>query len=887
MPFNIADVVLSDGSTVRVKVASKDDAPLVSEFLDSLSKESLYRRFLGFSKPDPETLIPDKDGRALIALRSGRVIAHAMFKRSGGRAEVGVAVLDDEQGKGLGTILVGMITELAYDEGVEEMEALVLPENATMLDVLRNLGFPYTVDVEPGMIAVRYPTSKLPEALETFDKREAIAVRRALKRFLEPSSVAVIGASRFRGTIGGELFYNIIQSGFTGVCYPVNKNAKSVQSVAAYPSVRSLPESVDLAVIAVPAQSVLQVAGECAEKGIKALVVISSGFAEVGEPGRKLQDELLSLCRDAGVRLIGPNCMGIVNTDPKVSLNAQFSPQTPLQGSLGFLSQSGALGISVMDYTRKLGLGLSSFVSVGNKADISGNDLLEYWEEDERTKVILLYLESFGNPRKFARIARRVSQKKPVVAVKAGRSRAGARAAQSHTGAMLSASDITVDALFRQCGVIRTDTLSEMFDVAALLLAQPLPGGNGVAIVTNAGGAGILAADACEASSLNVPELSESVQAELRSFLPRIASTRNPVDMSAEATPEHYYKSIKSVSKDPSIHSVLVIFVPPLVINKEEVAQSILNAAMETQGVSVLSVFLGEKGVPELLKSQETCVPSYPFPEDAVSALSKVVQYAKWRNSPRSPYVRPYGTRRAQALALVANALKRGGGWLPMEEAFELLELYGVPCARTLFAATPEEAAQKAASMGGEVALKAVSHTLIHKSDVGAVKLSLKPEDVGRTAHEIEEHLKELGSPPEGFLIQEMVKGGVELLLGVTQDPTFGPVVACGFGGVFTELVKDVAVRLTPLTQDDVDGLVEGLRLYPILKGYRGSPPYDIQGLKDAIARVGALVEDVPQILEMDINPLVVLERGVRALDVRIKVGGEAKHVPIGAKSAI
>lgn len=887
MSFNIADAVLSDGSTVRVKVASKDDMPLVSEFINSLSEESLYKRFMGFSRPDPETLIPDKDGCALIALRSGRVIGHAMYRRVGERAEVGVAVLDSEQGKGLGTILVGIITELAYKDGVEEMEAIVLPENAVMLDVLRNLGFPYTAEVEPGMIIVRYPASKLPEALEAFDKREAIAVRRALKRFLEPSSVAVIGASRYRGTIGGELFYNIVEGGFTGVCYPVNNRAKSVQSVLAYPSVRDLPESVDLAVVAVPAQSVLQVARECVEKGVRALVVVSSGFAEVGEAGRRLQDELLRLCRDAGVRLIGPNCMGIANTDPRVSLNAQFSPQRPLPGSIGFLSQSGALGISVMDYTRRLGLGLSSFVSAGNKADISGNDLLEYWEEDERTRVILLYLESFGDPRKFARIARRVSQRKPIVVVKAGRSHAGLRAAQSHTGAMLSASDVTVDALFRQCGVIRTDTLSEMFDAAALLLSQPLPRGEGVAVITNAGGAGILSADACEANGLSVPELSEGVQAELRSFLPVIASTRNPVDMSAEATPEHYYKAIKCVSRDPAIHSILVIFVPPLVINKEEVAKSILNATREVEGVSVLSVFLGEKGIPELLRSQETCVPSFPFPEDAVSALSRVVQYAKWRNSPRSPYVKPPGTKRAQALALVANALRSGGGWLPTKEAFELLGLYGVPYARTLYAATPEEASEKAANMGGEVVLKAVSPTLTHKSDVGAVKLSLKPEDVEQAAREMEERLRKLGNPPQGFLIQEMVKGGVELLLGVTQDPTFGPVVACGFGGVYTELVRDVTVRLTPLTQRDVDELVEGLKLYPILKGYRGGQTYDVEALKDAVGRVGALVEDVPQIVEMDINPLLVLPSGVKALDVRVKVGGEARRVPIGAKSAV
>jgi len=885
--FKLADVVLLDGSTVRVRIATKEDAPLILDFLNSLSQETLYKRFLGFSKPNADALLPENDGRALIALREGKVIAHAMYRKLDTKAEVGVIVADSEQRKGLGTILVGMITELAYRDGIQEVEALVLPENVIMLQLLKNLGFPYTVDVKPGLIVVRYPTSKLPEALEAFDKREAIAVRRAIKKFLEPSSVAVIGASRFRGTIGGELFYNIIQSGFTGVCYPVNKNAKAVQSVRAYPSIKHIQEEVELAIIAVPAQDVTHVVRECIEKGVRAFVVISSGFAEIGEEGRALQEELLKTCRDAGARLIGPNCMGIVNTHPKVSLNAQFSPQKPLQGSLGFLSQSGALGISVMDYATKLGLGVSSFVSVGNKADISGNDLLEYWEEDENTKVILLYLESFGNPRKFARIARRVSKTKPIVVVKAGRSRAGARAAQSHTGAMLSASDVTVDALFKQCGVIRTDTLSQMFDVAALLSSQPLPRGDGVAIITNAGGAGILAADACEANSLSVPELSKTVQEELRTFLPKIASTRNPVDMSAEATPEHYYKAIKSVSKDPSVHSILVIFVPPLVINKEEVAQSIVQAASEVKGVTVLSVFLGEKGIPELLKSKETSVPSYPFPEDAVFALSKVVQYAKWKDLPPSPFVSPQGTKRAHALALVANALKRGEEWLFAKEAFELLELYGIPCARTFFAKTPKEALERARELQAEVALKALSSKVIHKSDVGAVKLSLKPEEVEQAALEMEERLKKMGSAPEGFLVQEMVKGGVELLLGVTQDPTFGAVVACGFGGTLTQLVKDVSVKLTPLTQRDVDELIESLKLYPILTGYRGGVQYDTKSVKDVIARIGALVEEVPQILEMDINPLIVLPQGVKAVDVRIKLGKEAKYVPLGAKSAL
>jgi acetyl coenzyme A synthetase (ADP forming)-like protein len=885
-PFKAADVVLRDGSTVTVKVASAEDLQLVADFVDSLSPESVYKRFHGFSRPDAHTLIPEKEGRALIALRSGRVIAHAMYRGLGGAAEVGVVVAEAERGRGLATILVGMITELAYRDGVDTVEAIVLPENVEMLGVLEHLGFPYDYRVDAGRVVVRYPTSRLPEALEAFDRREASAVRAALKKFLEPTSVAVIGASRRRGTIGGELFHNIIEGGFSGVCYPVNRNADSVQAVASYHSVEEVPHPVDLAVIAVPAHSVSDVARECVEKGVGALVVISSGFAEVGEEGRRLQEELLDVCRNAGVRLIGPNCMGVVNTDPKIRLNAQFSPQRPLEGPLGFLSQSGALGISVMDYTRKLGLGLSSFVSVGNKADISGNDLLDYWEEDERTRVILLYLESFGNPRKFARIARRVARRKPIVVVKAGRSRAGLRAAQSHTGAMVSASDITVDALFHQCGVIRTETLSELFDTAALLACQPLPRGPGVAIITNAGGAGILAADACEANGLSVPELSQHTQEELRGFLPKIASVRNPVDMSAEASAEHYYRAISAVSRDPAVNSIITIFVPPLVLDREEVAQSILRGAVEARGVTLLSVFLGEKGVPELLRSGEVSVPSYPFPEDAVSALSKVVGYAAWRSAPQSPWVKPQGTSRVKALGLVARALSEGAGWLGPEDAFSLLGMYGVPCAKTLFAKSPQEASEYAKRIGGQVALKGVSRGLAHKSDVGAVKLRLRPEEVEDAASEMAAHLGVSGYTVDGFVVQEMVEGGVEMLLGVTQDPTFGSIVACGFGGTLTELVRDVAVRVTPLTQRDVDEAVEGLKLYPVLAGYRGGPRFDVASLKDALARVAALAEEIPQILEMDINPLVVLPQGVKALDVRVKVGSTNTFVPVGAKRA-
>jgi len=741
----------------------------------------------------------------------------------------------------------------------------------------------------PDEIHVTFPTSITPEALERFERREQVATINALRNFFYPRAVAVIGASRRRDTVGGALFRNLLDFGFEGPIYPVNINAPVVQSVLAYPTVEAVPGPVDLAVIAVPADRVAEVAEQCGRKGVRALVVISAGFAEVGEEGRARQAELLRVCRAYGMRLIGPNCIGIINTDPAVRLNATFGPVPPPAGRVGFASQSGALGLAIIDYARTFGLGLSTFVSMGNKADISGNDLLNYWESDPNTDVILLYLESFGNPRKFSRIARRVGRKKPIVAVKSGRSSAGARATASHTGALLAASDITVDALFRQSGVIRTDTLEGLFEVASLLVNQPLPPGRRVGIVSNAGGPAILAADAAEAQGLEVPILSPETQARLRAVLVPEASVLNPVEMTATATADQYRRALEAVASDPGVDAVIVIFLPPLRIPGEAVAAAIVDGTRLANGLGkpVLSVFMSSRGVPAELRRADVRVPSFAFPEDAAIALAHAVRYAQWRARPPSDPPRFDDLRRDEAAAVVARALGQGGGWLGPAETWQLLRCYGFDVVEQAVARTPEEAARAAAELGGELVLKAFAPGLTHKTERGAVRLGLRtPDEVREAAVEMARRLEAEGFFGLTFIIQRYVTGGVEMLAGMVHDRHFGPVVVCGAGGVFVELLKDIAVRLTPLTREDAAEMVRELKSYPLLTGFRGSPPVDVAAFEEALLRLSALAEDLPDVAEADLNPVLVREHGAVILDARIRVEPAQRPPPLGARTA-
>jgi acyl-CoA synthetase (NDP forming) len=639
-------------------------------------------------------------------------------------------------------------------------------------------------------------------------------------------------------------------------------------------------------VIVVPATKVIDVAGECGRKGVKALVVISAGFSETGEAGKLRQAELLSVCRNAGMRLIGPNCMGIANTDPAVLLDATFAPGVPPHGRVGFSSQSGALGLAIMEFANSLGLGISTFVSVGNKADISGNDLLRYWEADVNTDVILLYLESFGNPKKFSEIARRVGRKKPIAVVKSGRSAAGLRATSSHTGALLAASDVTVDALFRQAGVVRTDTLSELFDVASLFANQPLPEGNRVGIITNAGGPAILCADACEARGLEIPVLSETTQVRLRGFLPASAGIGNPVDMIASASAEHYRQTIEIVGTDENIDSLIVIFTPPLVTRAEDVAKHIVEAVDHIdKSKPVLSVFLSAKQTPQELRTTKITIPSYSFPETAAIALARATRYREWRDRLETYPAKFADIRSDEAAAVVASALARGEGWLLPDEVAKICSCYGLALIQQRVATSIESAVEAAEKIGGAIALKAIAPGLLHKTEVGAVRLALiGAEMVREAACEMSERLKARGLPPSGFVVQQMAKPGIEMLVGVVHDPQFGPVVACGAGGVQVELLKDVSIRLTPLSNEDAAEMVRELKTYPLLTGFRGSVACDVAALREGLLRVSAMVEDIPQIAELDCNPLVVHEHGTTILDARIRVTAAPPRPLVGIR---
>lgn len=894
LPRRDGDVVLRDGSTVRVRTMQPDDEQSLVELFSSLSDESKWFRFFSPAKGSAlaaeahrEVNLDHTFGLVALSGAEQRIVGHAFYAGlDEHRAEVAFTIGNEFQGRGLGSLLLCQLADVALANGIQVFEAEVVASNHAMLHVFRESGFPLEVSAAAGQLHVTFPTAFTPAAIERFEHREALAAVNALKLFFYPRAVAVIGASRKRGTIGGEIFHNLLAYGFQGPVYPVNPTAEVVQSVLAYASVETISGPVDLAIIVVPAAKVIEAAAACGRKGVKALVVISAGFSETGKEGQILQAELVRVCRASGMRLIGPNCMGIANTDAEVTLDATFAPTVPPQGRVGFSSQSGALGLAIIEYANSLGLGLSTFVSVGNKADISGNDLLRYWEADEGTDVILLYLESFGNPRKFSQVARRVGRKKPIVVVKSGRSAAGARATSSHTGALIAASDVTVDALFRQSGVIRTDTLEELFDVASLLVNQPLPPGNRVGIITNAGGPGILCADACEARGLEVPVLADETQGRLREFLLPGAGAGNPVDMIASAPAEHYRRAIEIVASDPHIDALIVIFTPPLVTQAEDVAREIVAAVERIdKNKPVSTVFLSAERAPEELRSGAKRIPSYAFPETAAIALARAARYREWRQRPETSPPHFDDVRRDEAAAIVATALARGDGWLGTEEITKLFSCYGLPLVEQKIAKTASEAAAMAEEMQCEVALKAIAPGVLHKTEAGGVRLGLRGADQVRSAAvEMTEHLASQGHSPIGFLVQRMAERGVEMLVGVVHDPQFGPVVACGAGGVQVELLRDVSIRLTPLSREDAAEMIMSLKTYPLLTGFRGSVPCDVAALEDGLLRVSTMIEDVPQIAELDCNPFVVHEHGAVILDARVRVQAAAPRPLIGVR---
>jgi acetyl coenzyme A synthetase (ADP forming)-like protein len=867
------DVVVRDGSTVCLRPATDEDAGALVQFFRSLSEQSFYYRFMGQRALDRSKVLSLVRGTtgpatAIVAEAAGRVVAFAGFyvnPDDPSRAEVAFAVADALQGHGIGTRLLEHLASLARTRGIVTFDAYVLGMNRRMLDVFRDSGFATTTTVEHGVCHVTIALEVTPRFSERAAARSQASATTSMKAFFEPRVVAVVGANRERGKIGSEILHNLLSAGFAGSIIPIHPTGATIEGLTAYKRVVDVPHAIDLAVIVVPAAHVLSAVEDCIAARVRAMCVISAGFSESGRDGQVLEAALLDRVRQAGCRLIGPNCMGLLNTDPAVRLNATFSPIYPPAGTVAMSTQSGALGLAILDYAKRLGIGISSFVSIGNKADVSGNDLIQYWAEDPRTSVILLYLESFGNPKKFSEIARRVGHHKPIVAVKAGRSSAGSRAAASHTGA-LATSDTVVDALFRQSGVIRTHRLEELFDVAVLLSSQPLPRGRRVAILTNAGGPGILAADACEANGLDVAPLNESTRALLRSFLPAAASVGNPIDMLASAPAEHYRRALAAVLADDGIDSVMTIFIPPLVTDPAAVADAIKASAQNAPHKPVLGVFMRADGAPPTLAP----IPCYGFPESAALALARVTAYGSWRAAPPEPAPVIGMFDRARVRTAVDRVLERGGGWTTPEEAVEILTAAGIESAASRTAANADQAIAAAAAIGYPVALKALGPTLLHKSERRAVALNLSNADAVRRAYA--DFVARFGSEMTAVLIQRMVGPGIEMIVGAVQDPLFGPLIGCGLGGVLVDILGDTSFRLQPLTARDAREMVDELRGVRLLRGYRGAPPADEAALRETLLRVSQLVEVAPEIQELDLNPVMVLQSGTCVADVRIRI---------------
>jgi acetyl coenzyme A synthetase (ADP forming)-like protein len=810
-----------------------------------------------------------------------RIIGMGMYAAAGGErpqsAEVAFTVEDEYQGRGVGTLLLEHLCRIAHANGINRLEADVLSGNARMLQVFARSGFKVSQSTDGGVVRVWFANEETEQFLSQSLRRERLAAAQSISRLLNPASVAVVGASRDPGKISGAILANLMSDGFKGPIYPINSQSREVQGLKSFASLAAVGERIDLAVICVPTAAVEGAIKECAAAGVHGVVVITAGFSEVAGEGPAVQDRIVNLVRSSGMRMVGPNCMGILNTDPAVNLNATFAPVMPLAGNIGMLSQSGALGIAVLDHARIRNIGLSSFISAGNKADVSGNDMISYWIDDPRTKAIVLYLESFGNPHKFARLAPAVARQKPIVAVKSGRSASGRRAAMSHS-ASLANLDIAVEALFEQTGVIRTNTLEELFDVVSLLSMQPVPAGQRVGVVTNAGGPAILLADACEARGLNLPELAPASSAELRSFLSPRAAFSNPVDMTAQAGGDEFARAIGVVARDPNIDSVVVIYIPPMVTEPVEIGRGIARgAAAVPSDKRIACAFMSSEQPPdEINAGPRGAIPCYKFPENIAIALDAANRYGRWRSRPRGATL-SLGTAAENAIrAIVDQALAGTDGpmWLPQRELSAVLVAAGIEVVRGELTSV-EQAPAAAEQVGFPLVAKIVSPDVLHKSDVGGIIMGLRSAaEVEAAVARLKRRMEELGKRLDGILLQREVTQGIEALVGVTTDPTFGPLVVCGLGGVTVELVKDVAFRLHPVTDIDTTEMLAALRSSPLLDGYRGAPAGDRQALGSIIRKISALVELVPEIRELDLNPVKVLPpgRGAVVIDARMRV---------------
>ncbi|MDH2428259.1 bifunctional GNAT family N-acetyltransferase/acetate--CoA ligase family protein [Sphaerisporangium sp. TRM90804] len=847
-----ADVVLADGGTAHLRPIRPADADLLRAFYSRLSDQSIYFRFFG---PRPRlsdrevtwfTTVDYVDRVALIATIGADMVAVVRFDRIGteNSAEVAFLVEDAHQGRGVAGVLMEHLRAAAKERGISTFVADVLPSNSRMAAFFRQAGYTAQSQFEDGVVRMILDLAATETAREVTTAREHRAEARSIKRLLTPGSVVVVGAGREAGGIGQTVLRNLLGADFNGPVYPVHREVRAVAGVRAYKSVSAIDGDVDLAVVAVPAESVLDVVEECAEKGVKGLVVVSSGFGETGPEGRARQDDLVRIARAYGLRVVGPNCLGIANTDPAVRLNATLAATLPGRGRVGFFSQSGALGTALLQRVAQRGMGISTFVSAGNRADVSGNDLLQYWEEDPATDVVLLYLESLGNPRKFARLARRTSRRKPIVVVKSGGTTQGVPV--GHAAPVLGLPDQALSALFEQAGVIRVDDLTQLFDVAELLAYQPLPAGNRVGVVSNSDALALLAVDACVAAGLEPCA---------------------PANLGARAGAAEYRRALASLTCE--VDAIVAIYMPPVPGDAVEVGAELVRAARES-GVPVLATFEGRMGMPGELRvpggdgdPAKGAIPSYPAPEEAVRALAHVVRYARWRERPHGvfPELRDVDTAGAQAVLAGIHA----GGHSGAVDAAELLARYGLDVWPAETVTSPEEAVAAAGRLGLPVVVRSADPGLTHRA--GTVRLGLADPAAVRGAYE--DLVARLG---EGvaLAVQRMApQPSVPTVVRMVDDPDFGPVVSFGLGEVTARLLGDEAFRLAPLTGEDAASLVRSIRAAPLLFGRHGYPPVAVGALEDLLVRVGRLADELPGVARLDLDPVLVGEAGVSVLGAR------------------
>ncbi len=686
-----------------------------------------------------------------------------------------------------------------------------------------------------------------------------------------PRSIAVVGASRHPGKIGYELVHNLIINEYKGRVYPVNPKADTIHALPCYPSVTDLPEVPDLAIITVPAAYALPVVEECGKKGVKGLVVITAGFREIGGVGVDRERELVGLVQKYGMTMIGPNCMGIINSHPDVQLDATFAPTPPLRGHVSLITQSGALGVAILEHAKSLGLGFAKFCSLGNKAQVSLNDLLAAWKDDDETKIITAYIENFGNPMNFVRIAREVTKTKPVIAVKAGRSEAGGRATASHTGS-LGGSDLAAEAVFHQTGVLRANSIEELFDFTMAFSLQPLPQGNRVAVISDAGGPAIMAVDELSAQGLKLAEFTEATRESMTAWAPPDASLSNPIDLTPEGSLDDYRKALEAVLADPNVDAAIAVYVPPVRTDEVEWAKVVWTSAAKFRK-PVLCNFLGRTSdSPGFMELVNHSLPSYLYPENAARALAAMYRYAQYLKRDEGK-VRTFDVSRARAGTILDNAIGEGRTRLTEIEAVEFLEAYGLTTARARLCKDVDDAAREARALGYPVVLKAVGKQLLHKTELRAVVLDIRDERALRLEGlRLLHRLETQGIQPEGILVQEYISRGKEVILGMTRDKVYGPFLVFGLGGIYVEYMKDVSFGLPPLTDQDAYRMIRAIRTYPLLAGVRGETPRDIDALAEAILRFSQLVLDFDQIQEVDLNPMESLERGkgYRAVDARV-----------------